>query len=141
MSYYDISQSLKNILITVRDGAGGRLAQVYDTEVPEGASYPYAVIANGDATEQALDTSMNQTLYRFTIRCVNVAKDKVTAEATMRKLADDILAELRKGANSQLGGTVDRFLPFTLSWGWENTGTVPNRYFEIRIDILKHYSI
>lgn len=141
MSYYDISQSLKNILIAVRDGAGGRLAQVYDTEVPESASYPYAVISNGDATEQSLDTSMNQTLYRFTIRCVNVAKDKVSAEATMRRLADDVMAELRKGANSQLGGTVDRFLPFTLSWGWENGNTVPNRYFDISIEVLKHYLI
>lgn len=46
MSYYDISQSLKNILIAVRDGAGGRLAEVYDTEVPKSVSYPYAVIAN-----------------------------------------------------------------------------------------------
>lgn len=141
MSYYDISQSLKNILIAVRDGGGNRLAQVYDTEVPETTDYAYAVISNGDATEQSLDTSLNQTLYRFTIRCVTVAKDKVSAEATMRRLADDVMAELRKGANSQLGGTVDRFLPFTLSWGWENGNTVPNRYFEINIEVLKHYSI
>ena len=72
---------------------------------------------------------------------MNVADDKVATEATMRKLADDILAELRKRANQTLGGTVDRFLPFSLTWGWENGSTVPNRYFEIKIEVLKHYSI
>lgn len=141
MSYYDISQSLKNILIAVRDGAGGRLAEVYDTQVPTSPEYPYATISTWEATEESLDTSINQTLYRFTIRAVNVADDKVATEATMRKLADDILAELRKRANQTLGGTVDRFLPFSLTWGWENVVTVPNRYFEIRIEVLKHYSI
>ena len=141
MSYFSIASSLKTILETVRDGVGGRLSAVYDTEVPEGASYPYATLTTGEATEEALDTSTNTTLYRFTIRAVNVAKDKATAEATMRKLADDILAELRKRANQTLGGTVDNILPFSLSWGWENGNTVPNRYFEIRLEILKNYSI
>lgn len=46
MSYFSIASSLKTILETVRDGVGGRLAAVYDTEVPEGASYPYAVLSN-----------------------------------------------------------------------------------------------
>lgn len=72
---------------------------------------------------------------------MNVAKDKATAEATMRKLADDILAELRKRGNQTLSGTVDNILPFSLSWGWENGNTVPNRFFEIRLEILKNYSI
>jgi hypothetical protein len=141
MSYYTISQSLKTILETVRDGGGNRLASIYDTQVPTSPTYPYATLSTGEATEESLDTATNTTLYRFTIRAVNVAEDKVTTETTMRKLADDILAELRKRANQTLGGTVDRFLPFTLSWGWENGSTVPNRYFEIRLEILKHFSI
>lgn len=141
MSYYDISQKLKTILETVRDGGGGRLSSVYDTLVPETTSYPYATISNGDANEKALDTSNNVALYRFTIRAVNVTQDKVAGEATMRRLADDILAELRKRANQTLGGTVDRFLPYTLTWGWEGGNTTGNRFFEISIEVLKDYSI
>lgn len=141
MSYYAISQKLKTILETVRDGAGGRLAEIYDTQVPTSPEYPYATISSGDATEDTLDTELNKTLYRFTIRAVNVSEDKVATETTMRKLADDILAELRKRENQTLGGTVDRFLPYTLTWGYENGNTVPNRYFEIQLEILQHYSI
>ena len=141
MSYYAISQSIKTILEAVRDGAGGRLAAVYDTQVPTSPEYPYATISTGEATEESLDTELNSTLYRFTIRAVNVAEDKVATETTMRKLADDILAELRKRGNQTLSGTVDRFLPFTLTWGYENGQTVPNRYFEIRLEVLKHYPI
>lgn len=84
--------------------------------MPDGTSYPYATLSSGDITEEVLDTDLNQTLYRFTIRAVNVAKDKADVEATMRKLADDFLAELRKRENQTLDGTVDRFLPYTLSW-------------------------
>lgn len=141
MSYYDISQKLKTILETVRDGAGGRLAAVYDTQVPTTPGYPYATLSTGEATEESLDTELNSTLYRFTIRAVNVSEDKVATETTMRKLADDLLAELRKRENQTLGGTVDRFLPFSLNWGYESGSTVPNRYFEIRLEILKHYPI
>jgi len=142
MSYYSIANEILDILETVRDAPGSRLASVYDTEVPTSTTYPYAVVSTGEATEEILDTSTNKTLYRFWIRAVNVADDKASTETTMRRLADDILAELRKRAHQNLGGTVDNVLPFTLSWWWENTSwTVPSRYFDIRIDVLKHYSI
>lgn len=141
MSYTAIAQQLLDILETVKDWAGGRLAEVYDTQVPESTSYPYATITTGEATETTLDTSLNATLYRFTIRAVNVAEDKATTEATMRLLADDILAELRKRVNQELGGTVDNVLPYTLNWGYENGSTVANRYFEIKLECLVHYSI
>lgn len=142
MSYYSIANEILDILETVRDAPGSRLASVYDTEVPTSITYPYAVVSTGEATEEILDTSTNKTLYRFWIRAVNVADDKASTETTMRRLADDILAELRKRAHQNLGGTVDNVLPFTLSWWWENTSwTLPSRYFDIRIDVLKHYSI
>ena len=141
MSYYGISTALYNILSPLV-ATSPRLAAVYDTEVPSSPVYPYIVLAAGDAVEDELDTASNQTLYSYTIRAVTVAKDKDSMEDTMRQLADDVLAELRKRANQTLAGTADRFLPFTVSWGWSGEGTaLPTRYWEIKMDILKDWSI
>lgn len=65
MSYYSIANEILDILETVRDAPGSRLASVYDTEVPTSITYPYAVVSTGEATEEILDTSTNKTLYRF----------------------------------------------------------------------------
>ncbi len=140
MSYYAIADKLETILNTVKAN-GTRLAAVYDTQVPEAIEYPYATISNGDANEKALDNQFNITLYRFIIRVVNIGTDKVAVEATLRQLADEIMAELRKRENQTLGGTVDRFLPYTLTWGWEIGNTPGNRFFEINLEVMKDFSI
>jgi len=141
MSFYAIGQNLKTILDTVKTNSG-RLANVYDYDSPDtDTGYPYATLTPKQAEEESLDTAFNQTLYKFVIRAVDVNKDKAVMEATMRKLADDILGELRKGANQTFGGTVDRVLPFTVSWGWENTNQLPSRFFEVSVEVLKDFAI
>ena len=141
MSFYDIGQQLKNILDTVQSGSP-RLKAVYDYPSPDtDTGYPYATITPKDAEETFLDTALNQTSYRFLIRAVDVGSDKAQMESTMRKLADDILGELRKEAHETFGGTVDRVEPFTVSFGWESTNQVPSRFFEIQVEVLKHYPI
>lgn len=141
MSFYAIGQSLKTILDTVQTNSG-RLANVYDYDSPDpDTGYPYATLTPKQAEEESLDTAFNQTLYKFVIRAVDVNKDKAVMEATMRKLADDILGELRKGGNQTFGGTVDRVLPFTVSWGWENTNQMPSRFFEVSVEVLKDFAI
>lgn len=92
-------------------------------------------------TEESLDTAYNQALYRFTIRAVDVSTDKAQVETTMRGLADDLLAELRKRANLQLGGIVDRVLPFEVTFSWDNGQQTPTRVLEINIDVLENHSI
>jgi hypothetical protein len=100
MSFYDIGQQLKSILDTVQAYPTARLANVYDYDIPDtDTGYPYATITPKDAEEEFLDTALNQTSYRFIIRAVDVGKDKGQMESTMRKLADDILGELRKEAH------------------------------------------
>lgn len=100
MSFYAIGQSLKSVLDTVQAGGGNRLSVVYDYDAPDtGTGYPYATLTPKAAEEESLDTSTNQILYSFVIRAQDVQKDKATMEATMRRLCDDILAELRKRAN------------------------------------------
>jgi len=59
----------------------------------------------------------------------------------MRGLADDLLAELRKRANAQLGGLVDRVLPFDVNFAWDNGQQTPTRVLEINIDVLENHSI
>ena len=141
MSYTWIATKLKAILDIVQS-TSPRLAFVYDTQVPDSPSYPYATLSSGEMKEEELDTWSNIALYSFTIRAVNVAIDKETSEATMRWLADDLLSELRKRENQTLGGTVDRFLPYTLNWWYENSAwSVPSRFFEIKMEIMKNYSI
>ena len=72
---------------------------------------------------------------------VDVNKEKSTMEQNMRKLADDILAELRKKAHTTFDGTVDRVLPFTTKWYWDNTGKLPMRYFEIEVEVMQNHNI
>lgn len=87
-----------------------------------------------------MDTVYNQALYRFIIRACDVNKDKAQLETTIRSLADEILAELRKRANLTFDGTVDRVLPFTVTFGWDNSQQVPLRYVEIGVDVLMNYT-
>lgn len=141
MSFYAIGQSLKTVLDTVQTNSG-RLANVYDYDSPDtDTGYPYATLTPKQAEEEALDTAFNLTTYKFIIRAVDVNKDKTTMEATMRRLADDILAELRKQANQTFGGTVDRVLPFTVAWGWDTANQMPSRFFEVSIEVVKDFAI
>lgn len=141
MSFQAIGASLKTILDTVK-AASTRLQIVYETPSPDtDTGYPYATISPASAVEEELDTATNQTLYKFVIRAVDASNSKATMEATMRNLCDEILAELRKGAHQTFGGTVDRVLPFNVSWGWETTNTLPSRFFEIEIEVLKNFDI
>jgi hypothetical protein len=142
MSFYAIGQSLKSVLNTVQSAPSSRLAVVYDYDSPEtGTGYPYATLTPKGAEEESLDTATNQTLYSFVIRCQDVQKDKSTMEATMRRLCDDILAELRKASNITFGGSVDRVLPFTVSWGWDTANQIPSRFFEIEVQVLRNFQI
>jgi hypothetical protein len=60
-------------------------------------------------------------------------------ESTIRAVADDMLAELRKRSNMLLGGTVDRVLPFDVTFGFTND--TPMRYVEIQIQLLANKAI
>lgn len=141
MSYYDIGQSIKACLDIVQAAVGSRLSVVYDFEAPDATGYPYATIAPKEGEEDILDTANNLATYRFLIRAVNVNKDKGVMEPTMRRLADDIMGELRKGAHQTFGNTVDRVSPFKISWGWETSNNLPSRFFEIEIEVMKDIPI
>jgi hypothetical protein len=142
MSFHAIGQQLKAVLDTVQAAPGSRLAQVFDYAVPDaGTGYPYATVSPKQSQEESLDTAFNLASYKFTIRAVSVDKDKSAMEQTMRKLADDILAELRKRSHQTFDGTVDRVLPFTLSWGYESADGVPSRFFELEVEVLKDFAI
>lgn len=117
MSFDAIGSSIKAVLDTVQAAPGSRLATVYNHNNPDaGTGYPYATLTPKGSTEESLDTASNQALYSFIIRAIDVNTDKSAMETRMRKLADDILGELRKRAHITFDGTVDRVLPFTVSW-------------------------
>ena len=143
MSVYDIGGKLKAILDIVKNATGSRLAVVYDYDSPDtsDSGYPYATLTPKVVEEDSLDTATNKTLYKFLIRGVHCIKDKSTMEATMRRLCDDILAELRKGAHQTFDGTVDRVLPFHVDWGWETANQMPSRFFEITVEVEKLFDI
>lgn len=142
MSFYAIGNSLNTILTTVKNATGSRLQEVYNYDAPDtGTGYPYATIGTPEAEENVLDTATNETVYKFTIRSVDVNKDKANMEQTMRRLADDILTELRKAANQTFGGTVDRVFPFTVKFSWGMEGNVPSRICEIQVEVSKEFTI
>lgn len=89
-----------DILTTVKTTSDNLSAVFqYDPGYTDELGFPYACVVTKGVTEEALDTANNQALYRFTIRAVDVSTDKAQVETTMRGLADDLLAELRKRAN------------------------------------------
>lgn len=143
MSFINISSEIFDIIETVKDVPSAYLSAVfsYDPGYTDDDGFPYACIIAKGATEEHLDTATNQTLYRFVIRACDVNKDKAQTEVTVRSLVDEILAELRKRAHINFGGTVDRVLPFEVTFGWDNGTQTPMRWAEIAVDVLMHYSI
>lgn len=143
MSYITIASELLDIITTVKNVPSAYLSEVfwYDPGYTDDSGFPYACIINRGGTEEHLDTATNQTLYRFSIRVCDVNKDKAQTETTIRSLVDEILAELRKRGNLQLGGAVDRVLPFEVTFWWENGTQTPMRYAEIQVEVLMHHSI
>lgn len=142
MSWNAIANEIKSILDTVKGAQNSRLQEVYNYDAPDAdTGYPYATLGDDGAEESSLDTMSNQAIYNFVIRVVDVNKDKSAMVVNMRKVVDDIMAELRKREHITLGGTVDRFLPFVVSWGWESTNQVPTRICEIKISVLKDFTI
>ena len=142
MTYVSIATKLKAIIDTVRDAGSSKLATTYNYDAPttdETTGFPYAMISTWPVTEEVLDTRTNKVLYTFVIRACDANTDKADMETNMRGLADDILAELRKRSHLFLDDTVDRILPFQVSWSWGDSQGVQMRIFEIRIEILSHY--
>ena len=103
--------------------------------------YPYMCIVDKGATEEVLDTAMNQTLYSFAIRVVDVNKNRAQTVETVRKLTDALLVELRKREHLTLGGVADRVLPLEVVFAWDIWNQTPVRYCEINVDVLTHASI
>jgi hypothetical protein len=87
------------VLDIVKNAPNSGLAEVYDYEVPDGDAYPFATISTGQFDEDVEDTKTNLAKYNFTVRVVDVNKDKATMELNMRAVADDIMAEMRKAAH------------------------------------------
>lgn len=143
MSYVTIASELLDIITTIKNRPSAYLSEVfwYDPGYTDDSGFPYACVVSRGGTEENLDTATNQALYRFSIRACDVNKDKAQTETTIRSLVDEILAELRKRANIQFGGAVDRVLPFEVSYGWDNGTQTPIRWAEIQIDVLMHHSI
>lgn len=113
---------------------------MYNYDAKGSETYPYAIITTKDGTENMLDTSTNYSEFNFIIRVVNINKNVSTMEDVMRQLCDDIMTELRKGVNKTLSGTVDYFLPTSISWGWAD-GQEPTRVFEINVEVKKIFDM
>lgn len=144
MSFVNIANQIYDILVDIKDAPSAYLAEVFnhDPGYTDDSGFPYACVINRGATEEHLDTATNQTLYRFVVRACDVNKDKAQTETTVRSLVDEVLAELRKREHINFGGTVDRVLPFEVTFGWsENTSQVPMRWAEIEVNVLTHFSI
>lgn len=141
MSFYDIGQELYDVLDTVKTG-GTRLAAIYNYQIAstEVEAFPYAYVAPGPSEEKELDTASNQALYNYTIRATDVYTDKAATEVTMRQLADDILSELRKRVNQNLGGLADR-VHFNTQFYSDTGNGSPVRYFEISVEVMRNFSI
>jgi len=101
MSFVNIADELLDIITTVKDVPSDNLSAVfgYDPGYTDEDGFPYACVISKGSTEEHLDTATNKALYRFIIRACDVNKDKATTEETIRSLADEILAELRKRAH------------------------------------------
>ena len=142
MTFYAIGNSIMSILTSVQSAPGSLLQSVYNYEIPAaGTGYPYATLTPGEMQEDVLDTAWNQATYKYVVRVNDLNEDKADMEQTMRQLADTIMAGLRTSANQTFGGTVDKVLPFMVTWGWETGNTAPIRYFEITITVVKEFSI
>lgn len=111
----------------------------YDPWFTDDSGFPYACLITKGATEDNLDTAYNQITYTYIIRICDANKDKSTMETTIRAVADDMLAELRKRSNMLLWGVVDRVLPFEVSFGFTND--TPMRYVDIQIQLLANKAI
>lgn len=138
MGYKTIWDSIYTIINSLV--ASTKLTAVYNYDAKGSESYPYAIITTKDWSEDMLDTSTNYSEFKFIIRVVNVNKDVSNMEAVMRQLCDDIFTELRKGANKTLSGTVDYFLPTSVSWGWWDSQE-PTRVFEISVEVKKIFDM
>lgn len=138
MWYKAIWDSVYNIVNSLI--ATTKLTAVYNYDAKGSETYPYAIITTKDGTENMLDTSTNYSEFNFIIRVVNINKNVSTMEDVMRQLCDDIMTELRKGVNKTLSGTVDYFLPTSISWGWAD-GQEPTRVFEINVEVKKIFDM
>ena len=139
MSYTSIAAKLATILENVKNVGGSKLASYYTYENPQSDSTPFAQIMTGEAEETMLDTTTNEVAYRYKIRFIDINADKADMEATMRTLADQVLAELRKSTNELLGGEAVRFLPFKVTWGWDTGNQTPSRFFEVEMEAIETF--
>lgn len=139
MWYVNIWNSIASILNWLI--AGTTLTAVYNYDVKEAMSFPYAVVSAQTWEENILDTASNEIIYWFVIRIIDTNKDIANMETRMRTLVDNVLAELRKKINLTLSWSVIKFLPFTINWGWYDWPQFPVRVCEIKVSIVETFNI
>jgi len=138
MTYTGIWTSIETILNGLIGSTTLTAVNNYDAKTSQ--TFPYANISTRDGLEDFLDTCHNSITYKFLIRVIDRNKDVEIMEARMRLLCDNILEELRKKNNQTLWGSVLKFWPFSVVWGWFEWQE-PSRTFEISVDITKIFNI
>jgi hypothetical protein len=116
--------------------ASTKLVAVYNYDVKQVDSYPFAKITVNDWIWDFLDTSINQLISNYKISVINQANTTANSEAIMRELVDNILIEFNKSTNITLGWIVERLKVTNINWWWAESNE-PLRICEINIEILE----
>lgn len=133
MWYKSVSDSLYSVVNGLV--ASTKLTAVYNYDIKEATTFPYAIITTKDWEENILDTQSNEIEYSFIIRVIHQSNDIANVEPVMRQLCDDIMWELRKQANQTLSWTIKRLAPFSVTWWWADW-QFPTRVFDIQVQVL-----
>ena len=143
MSYTVLTTKLGEVLEAVKNASWSKLATWYSYPDPESNETPYATIDTVGSSEQPLDTNSNLVTYEYRIRIISreLSTGRQVLEETLRKVVDDVNAELRKRTNILFGGASVKSYSVETQW-WANFWNSPSvRYADIKIMIEEIYQI
>jgi hypothetical protein len=114
--YKDNAQAIYNILNALV--ATTKLTDVYNYDVKQVDSYPFAKVSVMDGDSDFFDTTENEMISNYRVSIIHQNRAIETIEPVMRELVDEVLLELNQKTNITLSGTVVYMKVSNIAWGW-----------------------